>query len=179
MTRRRADVISAARRPSLLEDHPVKDLLTLVQEYAAACAAAERHRALLESLVDDPTNFHTATAAEFDGIATARHAQLHTALDLLTRTTVRAVPDDRLPVCTWQTGTVEVRAVLPDGSRSVRVRYTPAQAIAAGTALVACGALADNQTGGTLTPILPPFPTTDLHAESTAAGATSETRSRS
>ena len=37
-----------------------------------------------------------------------------TAYDELTRTTVRAIPDERLPVCTWQKGVVEVRAVLPD-----------------------------------------------------------------
>ena len=38
------------------------------------------------------------------------------------------------------------------------MRYTPAQAIAAGAALIACAAVADADTGGTLTPILPPFP---------------------
>jgi len=157
----------------------VKDLLTLVQEYAAACASAERRHTLAAHTTGDTHDKHAAEAAEWDATATVRHAQLHTALDLLTRTTVRAVPDDRLPVCTWQTGTVEVRAVLPDHSRSVRVRYTPAQAIAAGAALIACGALADEQTGGTLTTILPAFPGTDLNAESTAAGATSENRSQS
>ena len=155
----------------------MKDVLALVQDYATARASAERHRALLECLVDDPGDVLTTKAAEFDTTATVTHAQLHTALDMLTRTTLRAVPDDRLPVCTWRKGTVEVRAVLPDHSRSVRVRYTPAQAIAAGTALIACAAVAHDQTGGTLTPILPPFPTTEL--DSTPAGATSENRSRS
>ncbi len=157
----------------------VKDLLTLVHDYAAARGAAERHRALLECLVDDKDGFFVSKIAEYELAYTTYHAQIMTAYDKLTRTTVRAVPDERLPVCTWQKGTVEVRAVLPDGSRSVRVRYTPAQAIAAGTALIACGALADEQTGGTLTPILPTFPTTHLDSESNAAGATSETRSRS
>ncbi|GAA3346585.1 hypothetical protein GCM10020358_58130 [Amorphoplanes nipponensis] len=157
----------------------MEHLLTLVQAYAAARGAAERHRALLECLVDDEDGFLASKIAEYELAYTTYHTQLMTAYDELTRTTMRAVPDERLPVCTWQTGTVEVRAVLTDHSRSVRVRYTPAQAIAAGTALVACGALADEQTGGTLTPILPAFPATDLHAESTAAGAPSENRSRS
>ncbi|BCJ51795.1 hypothetical protein Asp14428_32700 [Actinoplanes sp. NBRC 14428] len=102
-----------------------------------------------------------------------------TAYDALTRTTVRAVPDERLPVCTWQKGSIEVRAVVPDGTRNVRVRYTPAQAIAAGTALIACGAVADSQTGGALTAILPAFPTTDLGQLSTVAGGAGEDRSRS
>jgi hypothetical protein len=162
-----------------VKDLVVKDLLTLVQTYAAARGAAERHRALLECLVDDQDGFLASKIAEYELAYATYHAQLMTAYDELTRTPVRAVPDDRLPVCTWQKGTVEVRAVLPDRSRSVWVRYTPAQAIAAGTALVACGALADNQTGGTLTTILPAFPTADLDAESTAAGVTRETRSPS
>ena len=156
----------------------MEHLLTLVQSYASARGAAERHRALLECL-DDKDGVLASKIAESERASTTYHAQLMTAYDELNRTTVRAVPDDRLPVCTWQTGTVEVRAVLTDHSRSVRVRYTPAQAIAAGTALVACGALADEQTGGTLTTILPPFPTTALDSESTAAGVPSETRSPS
>lgn len=156
----------------------MEHLLTLVQSYASARGAAERHRALLECL-DDKDGVRASKLAEYELAYTTYHAQLMTAYDALTRTTVRAVPDDRLPVCAWQTGTVEVRAVLPDRSRSVRVRYTPAQAIAAGTALVACGALADEQTGGTLTTILPAFPATALDGESTAVGAASENRSRS
>jgi len=155
----------------------VKDLLALVQNYATARGEAERHHALLECLVDDEDGFYAAKIAEYELAATTYHAQLMTTYDELTRSTVYAVPDERLPVCTWQKGTVEVRAVLPDHSRSVRVRYTPTQAIAAGTALVACGALADSSTGGTLTPILPAFPVTDLDA--TTAGAPSENRSRS
>ena len=148
----------------------MKDLLTLIQDYATACASAERRHALAERTTGDAHDTYAAEAAEWDATATVRHAQLHTALDLLTRTTMRAVPDERLPVCTWQKGTVEARAVLPDHSRSVRVRYTPAQAIAAGAALIACAAVADGQTGGTLTPILPVFPAAPSSVASTDAG---------
>ena len=149
----------------------MRDLITLINEYATARGAAERHHALLECLIDDNDGFFAAKIAEYEGAATTCHARLMTAYDQLTRTTVRAVADERLPVCSWQKGVVEIRGVLPDGTRSVRVHYTPAQAIAAGAALIACAALADGNTGGTLTPILPTFPTTDLGDDSTAAGA--------
>jgi hypothetical protein len=152
----------------------VSDLLTLVQEYATARGAAEYHQALLECLVDDNDGFFAAKIAEYEGAATTCHARLMTAYDELTRTTVRAVADERLPVCTWQKGVVEVRGVLPDRTRSVRVHYTPAQAIVAGTALIACAALADGEGGGTLTLILPAFPATTLGGDSTAAGDTTK-----
>jgi hypothetical protein len=152
----------------------VKDLIALIEQYATARGAAERHHALLECLIDDTDGFLAAKIAEYESAATVHHAQLMTAYDGLTRTTVRAIPDERLPVCTWRKGVVEIRAVLPDHSRSVRVRYTPAQAIAAGTALIACAAVTDADTGGTLTPILPVLVPTDLAIESTAAGATTK-----
>lgn len=157
----------------------MKDLITLVQQYAAVCASAERHHALAECLVDDADGQVAATAAEFDSVATVRHAQLLTALDKLTRTTVQALPDQRLPVCTRQRGTVEVRAIASDGGRCVHVRYIPAQAIAAGTALIACAAVADNDTGGSLTPILPAFPDPTPADASTGAGDPAKQRSRS
>jgi hypothetical protein len=155
----------------------VEHLITLVHEYAAARGQAERHRALLECLVDDDDNFFADKIAEYENAYTACHAKLLTAFDQLTRTTVRAVPDERLPVCTWQQGVVEIRGVLPDASRSVRVRYTPAQAIAAGTALIACAALADNTTGGSLTPILPAFPAAALGDSAAASPTTKDTES--
>ncbi|ROO63010.1 hypothetical protein EDC02_5020 [Micromonospora sp. Llam0] len=121
------------------------NLLARIEAYADARRRADTHT-LADPDRSDPT-------------VTVRHAELMSALHDLTRTTVTAVPNPRLPVCTWRKGVVEVRAIAADGSRAVRVRYTPAQAIAAGTALIACGAVADTTTGGTLGPILPPFPT--------------------
>lgn len=149
----------------------MRDLIALVDDYATARGEAERHHALLECIIDDNEGFLAAKIAEYEAAATVHHAQLMTAYDELTRTTVRAIPDERLPVCTWRKGVVEVRAVLPDRSRSVRVRYTPAQAIAVGAALIACAAVTDADTGGTLTPILPVLLATDLATDSTAAGA--------
>ena len=152
----------------------MEDLITLVHAYATARAGAERHRALLECLVDDNDGFFMTKIAEYELAWTTYHAQLMTAYDELTRTTVRATPDERVPVCTRQQGVVEVRGVLPDATRSVRIRYTRGQAIAAGAALIACAALADRDTDGTLTALLPPFPTDDLGHDSTAAGTSTK-----
>lgn len=130
------------------------ELLARIEAYAQALVTAARRH--------DPA--HTlADLAGSEPAVIARHAELMSALDDLTRTTLRAIPDPRLPVCTWRKGVVEVRAVAADGSRAVRVRYTPVQAIAAGAALIACAAVADTTTGGTLGPILPPFPTSSDH----------------
>lgn len=129
-------------------------LLARIEAYANARIAAAHRQDPAHPLADPDQSGPNVIA---------RHAELMSALDDLTGTTVRAVPDPRLPVCTWREGVVEVRAVAAEGSRPVRVRYTPAQAIAAGAALIACGAVADTTTGGTLGPILPPFPTSPDH----------------
>jgi hypothetical protein len=134
-------------------------LLTLIEAYANARAAADICHDLARTLSDPDRDPVEAEAAQLETDATARHAEIMSALDDLTGTTLQAVPDPRLPVCTWRADVVEIRAVIPDGSRDVRVRYTPAQSIAAGAALIACGVAADIRTGGTLGPILPPFPT--------------------
>lgn len=133
-------------------------LPALIDAYAEARTAAARCHDLAHTLTDPDRDTVESEAARWEQQATARHAIIMSALDDLTHTTLHAVPDERLPVCTWQRGVVEVRGILPDGSRAVRVRYTPAEAIAAGTALIACGVVADT-TGYTLGPILPPFPT--------------------
>ena len=81
----------------------------------------------------------------------------------------RPIPDAELPVATWRNNHVEVRAHTGAEGRAVRVRYTPAQALAVGTALIACAVLADQRLGGTLSTILGAFPPdTDTTA---AAGA--------
>jgi len=146
------------------------DLPALIEAYAAARAAVDTLRNLARTLSESDREPVEAGAARQEQDATARHAEIMSALDDLTRTTLHAVPDPRLPVCTWQKGVVEVRAVLPDGSRAVRVRYTPAQAIAVGAALIACGAVADTTTGGTLGPILPAFPVGPQHAPTDTGG---------
>jgi hypothetical protein len=144
------------------------DLAALVDRYAAARVTAAGLHELTGALVGPDRDAVEADASRAEQDAVARHAELMSALDNLTRTTLQGVPDRHLPVCTWRKGIVEIRAVLPDGSRAVRVKCTPAEAIAVGAALIACGAVADTTTGGTLGPILPPFPTGTDQAAPTA-----------
>jgi hypothetical protein len=132
-------------------------LFDLAAEFAQATGNAERLRARAASGTDDHAA-HTEKAAAWDALAARRREQLRDALRETLRGTVLAVPDDKLPVATWQRGRVEIRAVTTDRARVVRVRYTPAQALAAGAALIACAAITDGRAGGTLTDILPAFP---------------------
>ncbi len=140
-------------------------LLALIEAYANARAAADICHDLSETLSDPDRDPVEAEATGLETDATARHAEIVSALNDLTSTTMHAVPEPRLPACTRRADVVEIRAILPDGSRAVRVRYTPAQAIAAGVALIACGVAADIRTSGTLGPILPPFPAGPACAE--------------
>jgi hypothetical protein len=158
--------------PSSLEpEHLGGRVCLLIEQYAAAYSHSEQAKAEAQRLAG-----HDSKRAEADAVlawqeALQRSTELMTMIDTLTKGTVKAVPDTRLPVCTWQRGTVEVRAITSDNSRSVRVRYTPAQAVAAGTALIACAAVADSDSATQLTTILPPFPEKTKNGDSTAADA--------
>jgi hypothetical protein len=124
-------------------------LLALATEFALATGAAERAYAYAaRATTDDERDEHTAKAQQHQVTATQRQEELRRALRTVTESTVRAVPDGRLAVSMWQRGLVEVRAITTNGARAVRVRYTPAEAIAAGTALIACAAITDTADGG-------------------------------
>lgn len=130
-------------------------LLALAVAFANATGSAERADAFADrATTDDERAEHTVKAQRFQVDAARRQEELRSALRTVTASTVRAVPDGRLPVSTWQRGRVEVRAITTDGARAVRVRYTPAEAVAAGTALIACAAITDTAEGGTLSRIL-------------------------
>lgn len=131
-------------------------LLALAAAFANATGNTERAYAFADrATTDDERAEHTAKAQRFQVDAARRQEELRRALRTATASTVRAVPDGRLPVSTWQRGHIEVRAITTDGARAVRVRYTTAEAIAAGTALIACAAIADTADGGgTLSRIL-------------------------
>jgi hypothetical protein len=98
---------------------------------------------------------------------------------------VHAVPEEKLPVATGQRGRVEVRAVTADGARAVWVRYSAAQALETGAALIACAAVTDERIGGTVAGLLatlPSHPDTEptgvqsMAAESAGEKPTGQTR---
>lgn len=133
-------------------------LFDLAAEFAQATGNAERFHARAASTTGDDHTAHTKKASEWEAIAARRREHLRAALREALRGTVTAAPDNELPVATLQRGRVEIRATTTDGTRAVRVRYTPAQALAAGAALIACAAITDEKSGGTLTSILGVFP---------------------
>ncbi|MEV0396501.1 hypothetical protein [Polymorphospora rubra] len=133
-------------------------LFDLAAEFAQATGNAERFHAHAASTTGDGHTVHSRSASRWEAIAARRREHLRAALREELRGTVHAVPDDELPVATWRRGRVEVRGTTLDGTRTIRVRYTPAQALAAGAALIACATITDEQAGGTLTGILATFP---------------------
>src|SRR5262245_25471966 len=141
-------------------------LYRLASDFAEAVGNVERWQTRADSAADsapDPVTgldraAHTSMAETWLALVARRREELRAALRETLHGTVRAVPDDELPVATWQRGRVEVRATTTDGTRAVRVRYTPAQALAAGAALIACAAITDQKAGGTLAGVLAAFP---------------------
>ena len=72
--------------------------------------------------------------------------------------TIYAAADPFAPVGVPDGHRVEVRGSIDGGTRAVSVNFTPAQAVAVGTAMIACAALAAQGTGQRLAEILPPLP---------------------
>lgn len=131
-------------------------LFDLAAEFAQATSNAERLHA--HASTNDDGSAYNTDATSWSSLAASRREELRTALREALRSPIRAVPDNDVPVATWQRGRVEIRAITSDGTRTVRVRYTPAQAIAAGAALIACAAITDERSNGTLSGILATFP---------------------
>ncbi|WP_328366633.1 hypothetical protein [Micromonospora zamorensis] len=134
-------------------------LFNLAAEFAQATGNAERFHARAASATDDDRTAITVKAVSWEGIAAQRREALRTELREALRGTVTAMPDEELPVAIWQRRHVEIRATTLDAAR-VRVRYSPAQAVALGTALIAFATLTDQRGGGILGDILATFPPT-------------------
>jgi hypothetical protein len=148
----------------------VNRLLVLAAAYADAAVWADRERAAARSATTQAAKADARAAVEktdaaVEAALAALHADLHHALEL----PVYAVPDTKLPVCTWHKGQVLIRALTATGDRAVRVRYTPEQALATGAGLIACAAVTDERLGGTLSGILGTFPAAEASAP-TATG---------
>lgn len=148
-----------------------KHLFALATVYANAAVRTDRaRRALQDATAAERSAASSAVHTAEEALLQARDtlkANLRIALDR----PVHAVPDKELPVATWHHGHVDIRAVTGSGdnARTVRVRYSAEQALAAGTALIACAAITDQRLGGTLSSILGPFP--PARPTTTAPGA--------
>ncbi len=136
------------------------DLFNLAVRYTEDATRAARWLTASTFTTDDEQQTRDrATAGRIRRRADEHREALRNTLHEALHGTVHARPDVRLPVCTHQRGTVEVRAITDDGDRSVRIRYTPAQAIAAGTALIACAAISDSPADIDLADLLGPLHT--------------------
>ncbi|GIF16868.1 hypothetical protein [Actinoplanes teichomyceticus] len=147
----------------------VERLFALATAYAEAAVWADRERAFARSATTRaaqaaaPSNVEKADSA-VEAARAALRADLHHALGL----PVYAVPETKLPVCTWRQGQVLIRALAKTDERPVRVRYTPEQALATGAALIACAAVTDVRVGGTLSHLLGTFPSAEASGPATA-----------
>ncbi|PSK65568.1 hypothetical protein B0E53_02469 [Micromonospora sp. MH33] len=132
-------------------------LFTVAAEFAEATGKAERLRARAVSATGDERTVLTNTASRWEAVAKRRREFLRASLHEALRGPIIAEPDTEQPVALWRRRSVEVRACTGDGSR-VRVRCTPTQAVALGTALIGLAALTDQLGGGVLGQTLSTFP---------------------
>ncbi|GAB3076411.1 hypothetical protein [Micromonospora schwarzwaldensis] len=138
-------------------------LFNVAAAFAQATGNAEHFHARAASATGADRAALTKKASEWQAIAIRRRKHLRASLREEPRGPVVAEPDTELPAALWQRRHVEIRACTDDGSR-IRVRCTPAQAVALGTALIGFAALTDQLGGGVLGDILttfPPRPTTE------------------
>ncbi|WP_435209062.1 hypothetical protein [Micromonospora sp. bgisy143] len=145
-------------------------LFNVAVEFAEATGKAERARALAASATGDERTVLTNTATRWEAVAMRRGEFLRASLREALRGTVIAEPDTEQPAALWRRRHVEVRARTGHGSL-VRVRCTPTQAVALGTALIGLAALTDQLGGGVLGETIATFPPTlDSTAEPEAGG---------
>src|SRR6266540_3720063 len=141
-TRRPAPAPQRPRRASPPNPHrneatvlPDK-LLEQINELAEVYAKAQTCRAMAQL-----AESQAERADYWDSQVSDQHARLTVALNSALPPTVYAAPDQFAPVRMPTSRDVEVRGSLDHGARAVSIRYTPAQAVAVGAALIACGAL--------------------------------------
>ncbi len=134
-------------------------LLEKVNQLAEAYAKSQTCRlsAHLATSEAERAN-HTARADYWDSQVSDLYATLTAALNTALPPTIYAAADPFAPVGVPDGHRVEVRGSIDGGNRAVSVSFTPGQAVAVGTAMIACAALAAQGTGQRLAEILPPLP---------------------
>lgn len=134
-------------------------LLEKVNQLAEAFAKSQTCRltAHLATSEAERAN-HTARADYWDAQVSDLYAKLTAALNTALPPTVYAAADPFAPVGVPDEHKIEVRGSVDGGNRAVSISFTPAQAVAVGTAMIACAALTAQRTGQRLAEILPPLP---------------------
>lgn len=135
----------------------VDKLLEKINTLAETHAQAEVCRAMAHTTTLDTERANLAARAEYwkDQVSD-QYTKIVAAINTAIPPTIYAEADPLAPVRIPDGSTVEVRGSI--GERAVAVRFTSAQAVAVGVALIACGAATDIQHGGNLSTVLPPVP---------------------
>jgi hypothetical protein len=137
----------------VLPDQLLEQINTLAETHAKAEVCHAMAHTVDAKAERDKLN---GNAAYWKDQVADQYNKLVAALNTALPPTLYAVPDPLAPVRILNGSTVEVRGSF--GARTVSVRYTSAQAVAVGAALIACAAVTDVQLGGNLATILPPLP---------------------
>jgi hypothetical protein len=95
-------------------------LFGLAVEFALATGQAAMYRTRAELLGGDGDTTDADRARHWERTAREYREALDERLHAVHARTVHAVPDDELPVATWQHGRVDVRAVTTDAVGAVR-----------------------------------------------------------
>jgi len=134
-------------------------LLEQITQVAEAYAKAQSCHALAQVAETDAERAHLKARVDYWN---SQLSQMWTTLTVAVNSalppTIYAAPDPHTPVTVPNQHQVEVRGSLDGGNRAVSIRLTPAQAVAVGTAMIACAALTTQHTGQRLAEILPALP---------------------
>jgi hypothetical protein len=139
----------------VLPDALLEKINDLVETYAKAHTCRTLARVANHEI--EAVNLD-ARADFWDAQVSDQYAKLTVAVNSAVPPTVYAVCDPHATVRMPDSHSVEVYGTLDHGQRAVSITFTGVQAMAVGTAMIACAALSS---GGRLAGMLPPVPVAD------------------
>ncbi|GAA1025831.1 hypothetical protein GCM10009557_01310 [Virgisporangium ochraceum] len=134
-------------------------LLEKINELVETYAKAHTCRTLASMANHEAEAAHLNARADFwDAQVSNQYAKLTVAVNSAVPPTVYATCDPHATVRIPDGHAVEVYGTLDHGQRAVSITFTGVQAMAVGTAMIACAALSS---GGRLAQMLPPVPASE------------------
>ena len=134
-----------------------EQLLEQIKQVAQAFAQGNVCKTLLDLADNDMERIRRqAEFDDWDRRVSRLWAELTAAVDTAFAPTLYALPDPFAPVTTPNNSGIEMRGSLDD--RVVVIRLSEAQAVAIGTAMIACAAAVTDRSGSRLAGILPTIP---------------------